>query len=372
MKAVNENDFKNETVTGVLDKITEKSEQLSELAFEELPVFRMFDELSIPFKFSDRPLYQYPTEQLTEYERNLTFNVAIEATVKGLMRNGSQSAGKMSQLQDRNPIESIVSKYGRFSPRKCFTFFSDFRRDWTETNIRIESFEFSINHDKNWFPRSPDHKNFRYYFSMHAPNILPLMDYENNYLELKPGYSYSISFSRIRTKLLPPSYITNCRDYSTSNSDEEQSQIDCIDKCVLKSLIEKCGNCIHNIGALFRKEFLEKYSSEKICKYSEESEFSNCYFENIGEIHPNCRSNCRSDCDNQYLDFNIDNKQKLETSSWDGRAFVHISHNRLPDQEIRHMPEITFVSYLSCFGGLAGMWLGFSVYALYKLFEKLI
>jgi hypothetical protein len=136
--------------------------------------------------------------------------------------------------------------------------------------------------------------------------------------------------------------------------------------------IEKCGNCIHNIGALFRKEFLEKYSSEKICKYSEESESSNCYLQNIGEIHPNSRPNCRPDCDNQYLDFNIDNKQKLETSSWDGRSFVHISHNRLPDQEIRHMPEITFVSYLSCFGGLAGILLGFSVYALYKLFEKLI
>jgi hypothetical protein len=111
------------------------------------------------------------------------------------------------------------------------------RRDWTENNIRIESFDFSINHDQNWFPRSPDDKNFRYYFSMHAPNIMPLMDYENNYLELKPGYSYSISFSRIRTKLLPPSYITNCREYNTSNSDEEQSQINCIDKCVLKSLI---------------------------------------------------------------------------------------------------------------------------------------
>ncbi len=62
---------------------------------------------------------------------------------------------------------------------------------------------------------------------------------------------------------------------------------------------------------LFRKEFPEKYSSDKICKYSEESESSNCYLENIGEIHPNCRPNC----DNQYLDFNIDNKQKLETSS---------------------------------------------------------
>jgi hypothetical protein len=72
------------------------------------------------------------------------------------------------------------------------------------------------------------------------------------------------------------------------------------------------------------------------------------------------------------LDFNIDNKQKLKTSSRDGRAFVHISHNRLPDQEIRHMPEITFVSFLSSFGGLAGMWLGLSVFALYELLEKLV
>jgi len=206
---------------------------------------------------------------------------------------------------------------------------------------------------------------------MHSPILLPIMDYENNYLELKPGYLYSMTFSRIRTKLLPPNYKTNCREYNSSDINGEQSQIDCIDRCVLNKLREKCGNCIHSFGAPLRQELLQKFSSDKFCEYSTEYDTSICYFKNIGEIRPSCRSNCPSDCVNHYLDFNIDVKHKLDTSSWDGITFIDITHSRLPDQDIRHMPEITFVSFLSNFGGLAGMWLGMSVYAIYKLFERI-
>ena len=38
-----------------------------------------------------------------------------------------------------------------------------------------------------------------------------------------------------------------------------------------------------------------------------------------------------------------------------------IQHNQLPDVLVRHMPEMSFISFVSNFGGLLGMWLGLSV-----------
>jgi hypothetical protein len=48
------------------------------------------------------------------------------------------------------------------------------------------------------------------------------------------------------------------------------------------------------------------------------------------------------------------------------------THNQLPDQLIKHMPEMEFITFIGNFGGLLGLWLGFSIYAIIKLFSKYV
>jgi hypothetical protein len=211
-----------------------------------------------------------------------------------------------------------------------------------------------------------------YEFSMHSPNTLPQMESEDNYIRLRAGYSYSISYSRINTKLLPPYYSTNCRKYNVSNINEEQSRSDCIDRCVLNALREKCGKCIHNTGSLYRKEFIEMHTPEMLCDFVRSYEISECYYRSINEIKPECEFDCRPDCNNQFIDFDIKNVDKITSSPWDKKVYVSITHSRLPDQVIEHLPEMTFVSFIANFGGLAGMWLGLSVIALYDFIIKFL
>ena len=55
-----------------------------------------------------------------------------------------------------------------------------------------------------------------------------------------------------------------------------------------------------------------------------------------------------------------------------------IKHSKIPDVLITHLPEITFNAFVCNFGGLLGLWLGLSVFAIFrgirdillKLFDK--
>ena len=53
-----------------------------------------------------------------------------------------------------------------------------------------------------------------------------------------------------------------------------------------------------------------------------------------------------------------------------------IVHNKLPDIFLTHIPEVSFIEFICNFGGLLGMWLGFSVWTILddvtKLFIKFI
>jgi len=82
------------------------------------------------------------------------------------------------------------------------------------------------------------------------------------------------------------------------------------------------------------------------------------------EIEFKCETKCRRDCHNQFINFQINEKENnsgLEIS-------LSIFHNQLPDQMIKHMPEMTFISFICSLGGLAGMWLGLSITSICNIF----
>ena len=87
---------------------------------------------------------------------------------------------------------------------------------------------------------------------------------------------------------------------------------------------------------------------------------------------------CPFDCEFNYFDWDlreIYKHEKYKSNHLRGILKVDFKHNRLPNQLIESIPEITFISFVSNFGGLLGMWLGMSCMTafrlLYQIFNQL-
>ena len=51
---------------------------------------------------------------------------------------------------------------------------------------------------------------------------------------------------------------------------------------------------------------------------------------------------------------------------WEQSAIILIQHSSVPDIIVRHKFEMSLMSFVCNFGGLLGMWLGFSVLSISK------
>jgi hypothetical protein len=139
---------------------------------------------------------------------------------------------------------------------------------------------------------------------------------------------------------------------------------------ILKNLNQTCGQCIHHFGVLLRKELLKEYGTEKFCNF-EWINKTQCNNDMVSELRlKECTKECQYDCDKQIINFNVKRYDKLSKSESNMKSTIYISHSRLPDQKIQYLPEMSFVSFIANFGGLAGMWLGLSAIALYDFVFK--
>ena len=91
-------------------------------------------------------------------------------------------------------------------------------------------------------------------------------------------------------------------------------------------------------------------------------------------LRTECISKCRLDCTFKYYDWQAQIMDLSFKDEWCKWATVMIKHNGSPDILVKHMPEIQFISFISNFGGLLGMWLGISVVMIFenslKVFQK--
>ena len=86
-----------------------------------------------------------------------------------------------------------------------------------------------------------------------------------------------------------------------------------------------------------------------------------------------CFTKCPKDCTFDY--FMWDNiKKEFPTGIAGGKSFtkINLEHNRLPDIIVSHYPEITFIGFISNFGGLLGLWLGLNVLTIFDDVLKII
>ena len=79
-----------------------------------------------------------------------------------------------------------------------------------------------------------------------------------------------------------------------------------------------------------------------------------------------CSQKCKSDCNTKQYFTEISKYVGLYPINFEDRTYIDIKHNYLPDVIVRHTLEMTLMSFVCNFGGLLGMWLGFSVLSISK------
>ena len=244
---------------------------------------------------------------------------------------------------------------------------------------------------------------------MHSPNTIPNRLTSNYIIKLKTGFMYEMTYNRYKTILLPPPYQTNCKNYDLDDKHDYKLRSDCLNHCIYNELREECSlssdklregselmnnstDCLFISDLLWRKEsFIYNVNSMKPCPKSDQItdvplSWKNemvplvsmllwkryrCHRFELSRVQSLCQDRCLSECTNRYYNYEIkkESPNLYQESVWKKVIFVRITHNHLPDQTNEHIPETTFVTFASNFGGLLGMWLGLSAVA---LFEQLL
>ena len=75
---------------------------------------------------------------------------------------------------------------------------------------------------------------------------------------------------------------------------------------------------------------------------------------------------CLSECDFKYYLRDEPRTFSKDNDVWKEFSAITLKHNQMPDLVIRHLPELTLMSLVCNFGGLLGMWLGFSILTTFK------
>ena len=173
----------------------------------------------------------------------------------------------------------------------------------------------------------------------------------NEKIILKSHSKTNIGFYKRVRNLLPFPYSTNCYQYTSSSG--YKSQKDCFFKYISQKELKICGYN-YNWNRRFFNITEEKFQFTKYV--------NKCHF-NINKER--LKNLCKIDCEiNEY-------SLKHVYYTMSAFPYVTIMELYLDNTYIIHttyVPKINWIEYLSTFGGLLSMWIGFSVWHSIKNF----
>ena len=222
-----------------------------------------------------------------------------------------------------------------------------------DIKFNLDKIAIYIEPNFNWLP---PHLLDKYYLALHSPKMIPEFKIGTNFIEVKPGIS-TVTYCKMK---IDKKYESNCHDYEHDNG----IRSDCVTICVMKNLQNVIGD-VKTIehSLLLRKEYfskIEKFNITRIKKFMADP---------FIEIREQCLKQCKEDCSFSYYLYDITSVQTTSTYDTYKLSTITIQHNHIPDVCLRHLPETTFISFISCFGGLLGMWLGINALLIFdKLF----
>ena len=331
----------NETkILGIMDNIFDHFK--NKIDFLHIPGIDVHDNLTVQLKPSGIP-YAYFNVFIVGLMAVNGSNIEVNSTVSTeLMAN-----------QQLFPIESLkVSYFGGYDAQKCFTSFSYLKPIWRTFQFKLDSLEIHLQPKFDWMPS----QKFReIMFSIHSPNTLPDVSWEN-YNVLPMGKIHDMMFNQIHTELLGDGYDTNCfnydLDYKYANFNMRS---DCILDCFHESLRRRCNfTDFPQFDKLLRGELLRANSKLVINDNKCGSGL---------KTRAECFNECRPDCKYKY--YLWERKERVRTDDREKTLIITLRHSRMPDVSIRHTPQISLISFVCNFGGLLGMWLGLSILSIF-------
>ena len=159
-------------------------------------------------------------------------------------------------------------------------------------------------------------------------------------------------FSKVEEKRLIN--YDNCREYNKSLN-EFKTRIDCLEDCIFKSTERFCHDLMRRSSPylLFRDQL-----SNLTLEEDRECKENKTYI----EIFNFCSDECEEDCYQAYYLKSIEKfGGRITISVLNEGGYIEIKPSSNPNILIEHFAEITFISLISNFGGLIGMYLGISL-----------
>ena len=186
------------------------------------------------------------------------------------------------------------------------------------------------------------------------------------FTKIKYGTRFGrMSYSRVETRLLGSGFETNFFDYDLDHKFPNYNmRSDCITSCLRRNYSCPADKFVFQ-QYLLREEYVAHKGNTKmnLCNSSISTKYLN-----LLRTEYQCLQECRKDCKFTHFITNNEFDDKQATSY---TVHLIVSHNNLPDILIKHLPEITFNAFVCNFGGLLGLWLGLSVFAIFTEFRDI-
>lgn len=227
-------------------------------------------------------------------------------------------------------------------------------------------------HENVWLPSTLyDFSDAK--FAMHSANDFP---HHTQFLELKMGYKYDLSFDRIKIKYLEAPYETNCMNYDLDSTDDYQMNAECLHHCYQKTMHQICSPCTNKSdhccfilnSQMWPINWINKhnYGHLKYCN------MMNCFYEMEDVVLNQCKLQCKQDCITRYysVDEKLHDNSIVHLDIWRNLTYIRVISNEMPDHVTEHTPAMTFEDFFGTFGGTVGIWLGLSVIALFDYIIK--
>lgn len=233
--------------------------------------------------------------------------------------------------------------------------------------ISLDSIEVLIRYYQYWYPNQD-----KYYLSVHSPEVFPVFRIGYDFTEIVQNQNYMVTFSVIDIDRTMSEKGQSCKVY------ERRLRSDCIAKCLLKMIGQETMDVeFLRAGMLFRLEHLDDFQDVNISIGANNPRKNSPSKDPMIDVYQECYRSCKQNCKAIHYLYDISaigvRSGPPPPSPPDQKETrIILQHNRLPDLFVRHIPESTFISFISNFGGLLGMWLGVSVLFIFDNMFKLV
>lgn len=213
-------------------------------------------------------------------------------------------------------------------------------------------------------------KGWYNYVQLHSRNSVP-DNSRAQHLDLRRDQT--IRYYRILFKRLPPPYDTGCHDYQRAPLNGAISHCDCKASCLFAEMIETTSKgtsfsrfftTVH--GYFVKpKEFPEKAVISEVMKDKHGSKVVNKEW--WRKVKKACQAKCPVDCDETVDKWALIDTQREK----EGVVMLVLKHELDSDQFYSHLPALDWYSYFGNVGGLAGVWIGFSILSCWSQLYRL-